>query len=50
MQAKRNSVSHLHRYIKSLNKQDLALFLRFVTGADIMPENEIIVAFITCSP
>ena len=43
-------ISHLHRCIKSLNKKDLALFLRFVTGADIMPEFEIVVAFITCPP
>ena len=48
--AKRNVISHLHRCIKSLNKKDLALFLRFVTGADIMPEFEIVVAFITCPP
>ena len=47
---KRNVISPLHRYIKSLNRQDLTLFLRFVTGTDIMPENEIVVAFITCPP
>ena len=48
--AKRNVFSHLHRYIKSLSKQDLVLFLRFVTGAEIMAENEIVVAFINCPP
>ena len=33
--AKKNLMSHLHQYIKSLNKQDLALFFRFVTGAGV---------------
>ena len=47
--AKRNVFHHLHRYIKSLNKQ-IVLFLRFVTEPDIMPENEIVIAFISCHP
>ena len=33
--AKKNLMSHLYPYIKSLNKQDLDFFFRFITGAGI---------------
>ena len=37
--------NHLTRFIKSLSKDKLLIFLRFVTGSDIMPENPILVDF-----
>lgn len=37
--------NHLTRFIKSMSKDRLLIFLRFVTGSDIMPENPILVDF-----
>ena len=36
---------HLSRYVRSLPKKDLAIFLRFVTGADLLPDKPISISF-----
>ena len=42
--------SHLQRLIKTFNSKELALFLQFTTGADILPENGIKVVFTNDTP
>ena len=44
-EAQSTCFNHLTRFIKSLSKEKLLKFLRFVTGSDIMPENSIEINF-----
>jgi len=46
----RNILSHLKRFIKSMSKDDLSLFLRFVTGGDVIIEKMIQVVFNEMKP
>ena len=48
--AQRTSLYHLTRYIPSLSKDKLLVFLQFVFGDDIMPESPIKVAFVNQIP
>ena len=45
--SQRSVVNHVHRFIKSRDKRELATFMRFITGSDIMPEINISVVFVT---
>ena len=49
-EAQRSVVMHLHRYIKSCDKKDLSVFLKFITGGGLMPDGKILVKFTDQAP